>query len=244
MSSSQSPASMISHHPKGILKNPPPAELYHQPPPSIDHEVLLRNTRTNAAQHGDHTNLNIRRLSGAATDAAKNGHVLAEMSARLKWDEANIYLTEQERTATMKITEPKTPYARSVDLSDLLDEDEIDESQGIVLNGVNGNRGRDDVPGLDLGEPEEVVPVPRFSSATIVIDGEEGERRVSLDENAPDKADEDDEPEDGEERHRRFEEMRKKHYEMKDALKLAHQLQEQEEDEDEDDEDDNQQRDV
>ncbi|KAJ8099974.1 hypothetical protein POJ06DRAFT_120962 [Lipomyces tetrasporus] len=235
MSASQSPASTASH-PRGILKNPPPAELYHQQPPPIDHEVLLRNTRTNAAQHGDHNNLHTRRLSTSSSDAAASMNGQADAAARLKWDEANIYLTEQERTATMKITEPKTPYAHSVDLSDLLDEDDFDESDGIVLNGVNGNRGRDDVPGLDLGEPEEVVPVPRFSSATIVTDGEEGERRISLDDTAPGAVDEDDEPHDGEEeRHRRFEEMRKKHYEMKDALKLAHQLQEQDEDDEDED---------
>ena len=36
-------------------------------------------------------------------------------SPRLKWDEANLYLTEQERTAKMKIDEPKTPYAPHYD---------------------------------------------------------------------------------------------------------------------------------
>ena len=35
-----------------------------------------------------------------------------ENSPRLKWDEANLYLTEQQRDSTMKITEPKTPYAK------------------------------------------------------------------------------------------------------------------------------------
>ncbi|KAK9366432.1 Bcglc8 [Lipomyces kononenkoae] len=241
MSSSQtSPASMASRRqPRGILKNPPPPELYHLPPPAVDHDVLQRNTRTNAAQHGDHKNANIRRLSSTSSEAARNGHGFADGSGRLKWDEANIYLTEQERTATMKITEPKTPYAHSIDLSDLVDFDDIDDDgHDIYLNGVNGNHGRDDVPGLDLGEPEEVIPAPRFSSATIVTDGQEGERRISLDENSPDQPDEHDElEEEGEERHRRFEEMRKKHYEMKDALKFAHQLQdEDEEDEVEEDE--------
>ncbi|KAK9241085.1 hypothetical protein V1525DRAFT_393654 [Lipomyces kononenkoae] len=239
-SSPTSSASMTSQRqPRGILKNPPPPELYHLPPPAVDHEVLLRNTRTNAAQHGDHKNVNIRRLSTTSSDAARNGNGLADASGRLKWDEANIYLTEQERTATMKITEPKTPYAHSIDLSDLVDDDDIDEGDGIYLNGVNGNHGRDDVPGLDLGEPEEVVPAPRFSSATIVTDGEEGERRISLDENSPDMPDVDDEPEEGGgERHRRFEEMRKKHYEMKDALKLAHQLQDEEDEEEEQEQED------
>ena len=42
---------------------------------------------------------------------------------RLKWDEANLYLTEQEKNSTMKIDEPKTPYAKHYDPAD--DEDEV-----------------------------------------------------------------------------------------------------------------------
>ncbi len=38
-----------------------------------------------------------------------------EGSPRLKWDEANLYLTEQEKNSTMKIDEPKTPYAKHYD---------------------------------------------------------------------------------------------------------------------------------
>lgn len=42
---------------------------------------------------------------------------------RLKWDEANLYLTEQEKSSTMKIDEPKTPYAKHYDPAE--DEEEI-----------------------------------------------------------------------------------------------------------------------
>ena len=46
-----------------------------------------------------------------------------ETSPRLKWDEANLYLTEQQRDSTMKITEPKTPYAQRYDPSE--DDEEV-----------------------------------------------------------------------------------------------------------------------
>ncbi|KAK9468470.1 hypothetical protein V1512DRAFT_259565 [Lipomyces arxii] len=221
--------------PRSILKNPPAPELYQIPAPPVDHDIVKQNTRVNAAQHSDHSNIR-RRLSTATSSPGGGGaDEDGESGARLKWDEANIYLTEQERTATMKITEPKTPYAHSVDMD--LEDDEIDAldySAEMTLNGVNGvKKMKEDVPSLDLGEPEETVPVPRFSSATIVSD--EGERRISLDEQ---EGPVENLPEDEEEKHKRFEEMRKRHYEMKDALKLAHQLQVQHEDEDDDDDDD------
>lgn len=31
---------------------------------------------------------------------------------RLRWDEANIELTEAQKDSTMKVNEPKTPYVR------------------------------------------------------------------------------------------------------------------------------------
>lgn len=41
----------------------------------------------------------------------------------MKWDEANLYLTEQEKSSTMKIDEPKTPYAKRYDPEE--DDDEM-----------------------------------------------------------------------------------------------------------------------
>lgn len=32
--------------------------------------------------------------------------------SRLKWDEANLELNEEQKDSTMKIDEPKTPYIR------------------------------------------------------------------------------------------------------------------------------------
>lgn len=48
-------------------------------------------------------------------------------SHHLKWDEANILWTEANKTATMKIDEPKTPYVRPEEI-DALDADEVNRT--------------------------------------------------------------------------------------------------------------------
>ncbi|KAJ8123857.1 hypothetical protein ONZ43_g284 [Nemania bipapillata] len=107
-------------------------------------ELTIINTQTNAGH---------RRSSSAASRPAGTRRRSSRTSfqsddelttnQRLQWDEANLYLTEQERTSTMKITEPKTPYARHYEPSEDEDEEMIDG---------------DPIPGLSLGEPEEAVP--------------------------------------------------------------------------------------
>lgn len=49
----------------------------------------------------------------------------------LKWDEANILWTEANKTATMKIDEPKTPFVRPEEI-DALDEDEANRTINTV----------------------------------------------------------------------------------------------------------------
>ena len=84
-----------------------------------------------------------------------------ENGPRLKWDEANLYLTEQQRDSTMKITEPKTPYAKQYDPTE--DEDELNaiNAQDLMVDELDQKRSpktrsakTDEIPGLDLGEPE------------------------------------------------------------------------------------------
>ena len=141
---------------------------------------------------------------------------------RLKWDEANLYLTEQEKSSTMKIDEPKTPYAKHYDPAE--DEDEVhaldaDEIMVDELEMSKARQGRspgksakakeEEIPGLSLGEPEEAVPEQDFG---------EGERKVHVtgEEHVGLSAEE-------REKHRKFEEMRKRHYEMKNvAILLGH----------------------
>jgi protein phosphatase inhibitor 2 len=135
----------------------------------------------------------------------------------LQWDEANLYLTEQERSSTMKIDEPKTPFAKHYDP----DEDPSDaEDNAMEGEGPSAAartnaevNGVDEIPGLSLGEPEEEVPDGEF---------EQRPRAVHVDSHG--SGHDDDElahlsPEERQ-KHRRFEQMRKKHYEMKDVAQL------------------------
>lgn len=146
-----------------------------------------------------------------------------ENSPRLKWDEANLYLTEQERDSTMKITEPKTPYAKQYDPAEDEEEIEMLNAEDIQVDELDKPKTRkqkiDDIPDFDLGEPQLEAAQPRSP---------EGERRVVVE---PD-ADEDMSghhhhgeefahmtPEERE-KHEKFEKLRKKHYEMRNVKGL------------------------
>lgn len=127
----------------------------------------------------------------------------------------------------MKINEPKTPYAKRYEPGE--DEDEVrtlDAEELVVdeLDRVSAGGGRSrtrdsEIPGLNLGDPEipsEALPderdrIQRSSSV-------KGEKQVVVDASAG--GEHDDGEHDGMVRHREFEEMRKKHYEMKDVKGL------------------------
>ena len=131
----------------------------------------------------------------------------------------------------MKIDEPKTPYAKRYDPEE--DDDEmhtLDADDLVVdeLDKVGGGRARnkeDEIPGLELGEPEEAVP-------DSMDDAGEGSNRITRSRSGSSKGEKQvvvDEQGHGDnvglsleerEKHRKFEEMRKKHYEMKDVKGL------------------------
>ena len=162
---------------------------------------------------------------------------------RLRWDEANLYLTEQEKSSTMKIDEPKTPYAKRYEPEEDEEEMRVLDAQDLkvdeldkVREGRKARRTRDaEIPGLDIGEPEEDVlstggidddriervrsasgSVERSGSGSLGRSGSvKGEKSVVVDDEAPDGK-----RHDGNVRHKDFEEMRKKHYEMKDVKGL------------------------
>ncbi|KAF2153422.1 hypothetical protein K461DRAFT_312802 [Myriangium duriaei CBS 260.36] len=171
-----------------------------------------------------------RRQSGA--EGAEAG------SPRLKWDEANLYLNEGQMGGKMKIDEPKTPYAGRYEPEDddedisALNTDDIvvDEKEQKDQNSKKRHTKEADIPGLDLGEPE------LDSDAHQHLDGE---RRVILD---PDHMDVDgarhgeppaDISTEEKEKHRKFEAMRKRHYEMKNVKGLLGHSEELEDMEDE-----------
>ena len=161
-----------------------------------------------------------------------------ENNQRLQWDEANLYLTEQDKGGRMKITEPKTPYAKHYDpdadpdAAEEADEDEemhtidprklsVDEYDKKRETGSGSLHKKhaakdEEIPGLELGEPEESVPEGGEEMDRSGSGSREG-RHVSLSGEV-----EEDEPEkvgaptkEEREKHQRFEEMRKRHYEMK-----------------------------
>ena len=155
---------------------------------------------------------------------------------RLKWDEANLYLAEQDAGTRMKITEPKTPYQ----FGDQGAMDEAEEDVAIDPRYVNvdevdlkkshSKNQESDIPGLELGEPEEDLGatehldeqnerIVRESSRSSLSRESSGgkEKHVSVsEEGSAESGDQVGMPtREEQEKHRQFEERRKKHYEMK-----------------------------
>ncbi|KAK2811476.1 hypothetical protein FQN50_002099 [Emmonsiellopsis sp. PD_5] len=257
----------------GILKNPSSTSIRTTSPtdpspttitnlptahsPIDNKELTLQNTMQNAGRrHSIHSQ---RRRSSASHPP--NSGALDENSPRLKWDEINLYLTEQERTSTMKIDEPKTPYAphynpdedeeeedEDVEMASAIDAgelavDELDmykqrraQAEGRKLGGMR----EEDIPGLELGEPEEGVAVGGWGG------GGGGGRRVSdagrhVVMGGDGSMDHDHEGGGAERKHHDFEEKRKRHYEMtgvKGLLGHPENIDALVEDEDDDDDDD------
>ncbi|KAF3919118.1 hypothetical protein ABW21_db0206719 [Orbilia brochopaga] len=267
--------------PKGILKNPsfhetpptpvPVAEPAPGPSPHAVHvaehptvsekDLTIQNTLQNAGRRrsssllGRSNSSSSRRHSLQSRTNSNSSQPAGGESPQLKWDEANLYLNEQQKSSTMKITEPKTPYAKTynpmedeaeirriedeentgedvpVQLLDAnkLDVDELDKAHGKDHSGGSGPevlgtkpRGlskEDEIPGLDIGEPEEDLDALRDKSAStkqVVLEDDGlhgGDEKEGED-------DEEDEHEGGSEKHKKFMEMRKKHYEMKSVKGL------------------------
>ena len=73
-------------------------------------------------QQSSHKKGILKKSSPRPSDAASD-HLAEEPvgspAPHLKWDEANILWTEANRTATMKIDEPKTPFVRPEEIQQL-----------------------------------------------------------------------------------------------------------------------------
>jgi protein phosphatase inhibitor 2 len=153
---------------------------------------------------------------------------------RLKWDEANLYLAEQQKTSTMKITEPKTPYEHARDLPDEDEEEDVAiDPRYVAVDELDKQKrakqgGREsDIPGLELGDPEELGNAKTDDEDLQIVQGGSLSREGSTGsrEKHVEVAAEEDTPvgmpsREELEKHKEFEEHRKKHYEMRDIKGL------------------------
>ncbi|KAJ5620882.1 hypothetical protein N7510_004866 [Penicillium lagena] len=260
----------VHQRPRGILKNshsfqagsaaapvettitPPSIPTIAEPPDTKD--LTLQNTLQNAGRRRPSSTTG----PGSSSRRQSMASAYDENSPRLKWDEANLYLTEQERTAKMKIDEPKTPYAPHYDPTE--DEEELRlaearesliDAQDVVVDeldkttkGGNHKKGvsEDDIPDLELGEAEEStsgdLEGPRiYRDRSLSTESHKGEKHVVVgaESNGGEAPGGDHllNTEEAREKHRQFENQRKRHYEMKNIKELlAHPEDEMEEDED------------
>ncbi|KAF2801764.1 uncharacterized protein BDZ99DRAFT_217306 [Mytilinidion resinicola] len=230
--------------PKGILKNssyqrstsqtsptsdaPPLQPVFSGARPDLsrelsEKEIVLENTLKNAGAAAHRRSSSNPRGATSRRQSGTVGAEADENSPRLKWDEANLYLTEQERDSTMKITEPKTPYARQYEPSE--DEEELQtlNAEDLVVDELDRAKVQkkprmDDIPDFDLGEPELEAGNSHTpdSEKRVIVDvdpngegesGHHGEEPLHM---TPEEL----------EKHRKFEALRRKHYEMKNVKNL------------------------
>jgi protein phosphatase inhibitor 2 len=122
----------------------------------------------------------------------------------------------------MKITEPKTPYARQYDPAEDDEEIEMLNAEELKVDEVDDKPKKrkprmDDIPDFDLGEPEieaKHAHTPESEKRVIVEEDAHGDDVGHHGEEWPHMTPEE------REKHRKFEEMRKKHYEMKNVKNL------------------------
>lgn len=193
-------------------------------------ELTLMNTEINAGSGGHRRTSSNPRGSFSRRQSGQSaaGEAMSDdQGMRLKWDEANLYLNEGQMGGKMKIDEPKTPYAKQYDPME--DEEDISRlnAQELAVDELEMDKARQpqrrpardsEIPGLDLGEPEVAADTARESDA---------DNKVIVESNGMDvdgvghgeKREEDMSASEWE-KHKKFEEMRKKHYEMKDVKSL------------------------
>jgi protein phosphatase inhibitor 2 len=178
-------------------------------------EIVLENTLRNAGGHR-RSSSNARGMGSRRQSGVDHGD---ENSPQLKWDEANLYLNEQNRDSTMKIDEPKTPYAKQYDPAEDEEEVEMLNAEELKVDELDKPKRKpkmDDIPDFDLGQPElqqREAHTPESEKRVMVEEGMEADEGYHG-ELLPNATQEE------REKHRKFEELRKKHYEMRNVRDL------------------------
>jgi protein phosphatase inhibitor 2 len=184
-----------------------------------ERDIVLQNTLQNAGRRRSSSNQS-RTGTGSRRHSHHDDPANAEGSPRLKWDEANLYLTEQERTPKMKIDEPKTPFAKGYD--PMQDEEELRmlDAEDIAVDELDEKPKKHAfdmrIPDLDIGEPETAPEFRRRESHSpkqVVVKEDVLDGHLHMPGDDPETPEE-------EEKHKQFEEARKKHYEMKNVANL------------------------
>lgn len=159
---------------------------------------------------------------------------------RLKWDEANLYLAEQESGGRMKITEPKTPYQYGDTMMDDEEEEDVaidpryvnvDEVEMAKAPKSNKKHRESEIPGLELGEAEEELSPGSLAQDDRITRGpshnlsreSSKEKHVSVSEGSDSGGIKEQvgmPTSEEQEAHRQFEERRKQHYEMRSVKNL------------------------
>ncbi|KAG9551286.1 hypothetical protein KCU71_g6995, partial [Aureobasidium melanogenum] len=189
-------------------------------------EVVQMNTEINAG--GRRNSSNPRSSISRRQSAADGSHQGEHPSPRLKWDEGNLFLNESQMGGKMKIDEPKTPYVgrydpdedeepQNINPDDLM-VDELDKAKVLEGDAPQKRKPREvDIPDLDLGEPEQDTIERRHSDSEkrVIVDPDQMDIDGARHGETPDNI-----PQEEREKHEKFENMRKKHYEMHNIKNL------------------------
>ncbi|CUM62996.1 uncharacterized protein PRCAT00000557001 [Priceomyces carsonii] len=184
---------MAETSPKGILRNRFETESENENhSDQFDRKEVIRNTRLNAQLASESSKGDEIRAKLAEAKSKLNGSDEHKDEEHLRWDELNLYKTEQEKCATMKIDEPKTPYEGGFNPEGEYYKDD------------------DEIPLLKLGQGE-------FDENEIGLGESLNGGKIIKDPNFVDNSHEDKEDNSltAEEKHKNFEEKRKEHYHMK-----------------------------
>lgn len=205
---------MSEDKPRGILRNKSVSESAESNADRLDRQEVIKNTRLNAqlaseSSKGDKIRAKIAEAKAHQSDDDGDESHGEKASDHLQWDEVNLYKTEQEKCATMKIDEPKTPY-----------------EGGFNPEGEYYKDDEEDIPDFKLGSGEYDHIEDKGSS----LNGGEVIKDPRYEEEEP--KEEEEPTETAEEKHKRFEEMRKEHYHLKgNALKQKIEISDDEDDE-------------